>query len=125
MWFGFPNAGGKPYMNSSESIWGKFLGCWPSKRKQNIGRTPHARPRSVAGLDSTKVWGFPGCRFHQRQSAIHIGRVFQGRQRNFNGQSFWARGFFVSTVDRDEKVIREYIKKQEAEDRRLDQLQMF
>jgi len=31
----------------------------------------------------------------------------------------------VSTVGRDEKIIREYIKKQEAEDKRLDQLQMF
>ncbi len=58
-------------------------------------------------------------------SAIHIARVFQGRQKNFIGQSFWARGFFVSTVGRDKKVIREYIKKQEAEDKRLDQLQMF
>jgi putative transposase len=48
-----------------------------------------------------------------------------GRRRNFVGYSFWARGYFVSTVGRDETVIREYIKKQEDEDRRLDQLQMF
>ena len=63
--------------------------------------------------------------FIKGKSAIHIARVFQGRKKNFTGQSFWARGYFVSTVGRDEKVIREYIKKQEAEDKRLDQLQMF
>ncbi|MEN6489536.1 MAG: transposase, partial [Smithella sp.] len=59
------------------------------------------------------------------KSAIHIARVFQGRKKNFTGQSFWGRGYFVSTVGRDEKVIWEYIKKQEADDKRLDQLQMF
>ncbi len=63
--------------------------------------------------------------FINGKSAIHIARVFQGRKKNFTGQSFWARGYFVSTVGKDEKVIQEYIKKQEAEDKRLDQLQMF
>ena len=63
--------------------------------------------------------------FIKGKSAIHIARVFQGRKKNFAGQSFWARGYFVSTVGKDEKVIQEYIKKQEAEDKRLDQLQMF
>jgi putative transposase len=63
--------------------------------------------------------------FIKGKGAIHIARVFQGRKKNFTGQSFWARGYFVSTVGKDENVIREYIKKQEAEDKRLDQLQMF
>jgi hypothetical protein len=36
-----------------------------------------------------------------------------------------ARGYFVSTVGRDEKVIREYIKIQEKEDQRLDQLNLW
>ena len=59
------------------------------------------------------------------KSAIHIARVFLGRKKNFTGQTFWARGFFVSTVGRDEQTIRQYINKQEAEDCRLDQLNMF
>ncbi len=58
------------------------------------------------------------------KSAIHIARTFGGRTRNFVGESFWARGYFVSTVGRDEQVIREYIRRQEAEDRRQDQLQL-
>jgi putative transposase len=58
------------------------------------------------------------------KSAIHVARTYSGRKKNFVGQSFWARGFFVSTVGRDEKVIREYIRHQEKEDRRIDQMQL-
>jgi len=59
------------------------------------------------------------------KSAIHIARNYMGQQRNFTGHQFWARGYFVSTVGRDEKTVREYIKTQEKEDRRLDQLNLF
>ena len=58
------------------------------------------------------------------KSAIHIAREFGGRKRNFVGQHFWARGYFVTTVGRDEKVIREYIRRQEQEDRRQEQLRL-
>jgi len=59
------------------------------------------------------------------KSAIHIARNYMGQRRNFTGHQFWARGYFVSTVGRDEKTVREYIKTQEEEDRRLDQLNLF
>ena len=59
------------------------------------------------------------------KSAIHIARVYGERRRNFVGQHFWARGYFVSTVGRDEQVIREYIRHQEAEDHRLEQMQLW
>src|SRR6476659_5409969 len=59
------------------------------------------------------------------KSAIHLARVYGERKRNFVGQHFWARGYFVSTVGRDEAVIKEYIRKQETEDARLDQLNMW
>ena len=58
------------------------------------------------------------------KSAIHIARVYGERKRNFVGQHFWARGYFVSTLGRDEDVIREYIQRQEEEDRRLDQMEL-
>jgi len=63
--------------------------------------------------------------FIKGKSAIHIARAYMGRKQNFTGQKFWARGYYVSTVGDDEETIREYIKKQEAEDRRLEQLEMF
>jgi putative transposase len=59
------------------------------------------------------------------KSAIHLARVYGERKRNFVGQHFWARGYFVSTVGRDEGVIREYIRNQEQEDQRLDQLNLW
>ena len=63
--------------------------------------------------------------FMKGKSAIHIARTYGERKRNFVGQHFWARGYFVSTVGRDEKSIREYIKQQELEDQRLEQLRML
>lgn len=58
------------------------------------------------------------------KSAINIARNVMGRRKNFAGENFWARGYFVSTVGVDEKVIREYICNQEKEDERLEQLQL-
>ena len=63
--------------------------------------------------------------FIKGKSAIHLARVYGEKRRNFVGQSFWARGYFVSTVGRDENVIREYIRCQEDEDNRLDQLNLW
>ena len=59
------------------------------------------------------------------KSAIHLARVYGERKRNFVGQHFWARGYFVSTVGRDEATIRAYIRHQEQEDQRLDQLNLL
>jgi putative transposase len=59
------------------------------------------------------------------KSAIHVARVYGERKRNFIGQHFWARGFFVSTVGRDEATIRAYIQHQEREDQRFDQLRLW
>lgn len=63
--------------------------------------------------------------FIKGRSAIHMARVYEERKKNFVGQHFWARGFLVSTVGRDEGVVREYIRNQEEEGKRLDQLSMW
>jgi putative transposase len=63
--------------------------------------------------------------FIKGKSAIHLAGVYGERKRNFVGQYFWARGYFVSTVGRDEEVIREYIRNRENEDTRLEQLSMW
>ena len=60
------------------------------------------------------------------KSAIQIARNFQGRTKNFVGQHLWARGYYVSTVGKDEKTVREYIQRQEQEDKRIDnQMKLF
>jgi len=58
------------------------------------------------------------------KSAISIVKNFRGRQRNFNGESFWARGYFVSTVGLDENMVIEYIRNQEKDDEHRDQLKL-
>ena len=62
--------------------------------------------------------------FIKGKSAIHIARVYAGRRRNFVGQHFWARGYWVSTVGKNEAAVRRYIQEQEKEDQRLEQLVM-
>ena len=58
------------------------------------------------------------------KSAIHIARVYAGRRRNFVGQHFWARGYWVSTVGKNEAAVRRYIQEQEKEDKRLEQMNL-
>jgi putative transposase len=98
-----------------------------AERKESCIEEGHLQPDHVHMLISippkypvSQVIGFI-----KGKSAIHLARVYGERKRNFAGQHFWSRGYFVSTVGRDEQVIREYIKRQEAEDKRLDQLNLW
>ena len=61
--------------------------------------------------------------FIKGKSAIYVARNFEGRA-NVRGRSFWARGYFASTVGHDEELVRKYIRDQEHEDRRIDQLEL-
>jgi putative transposase len=59
------------------------------------------------------------------KSAIHIARTYHGQRKNYSGMNFWARGYFVSTVGANEDVVRAYIREQEQEDHRIEQLNLF
>ena len=59
------------------------------------------------------------------KSAIYIARNYLGQKKNYNGMHFWARGYFVSTVGADEAMVRAYIRNQEQEDQRIEQLNLF
>ena len=76
-------------------------------------------------IDPADACRIAGDGYIKGKSAIHLARVYGERKRNFVGQNFWARGYFVSTVGRDEAVIREYIRNQEKEDQRLDQMNLW
>ena len=89
------------------------------------GRASDAGSRAHDAGDTAKVRGLAGVGFIKGKSAIHLARVYGERKQNFVGQHFWARGYFVSTVGRDEAVIRDYIKNQEKEDERLEQLGLW
>ena len=69
-----------------------------------------------------------GCCWSARRTCsaeVRCPRAYGERKRNFVGQHFWARGYFVSTVGREEATIRAYIRHQEQEDQRLDQLNLL
>ena len=63
--------------------------------------------------------------FIKGKSAISIARQFTGKTKNFTGENFWARGYFVSTVGLDEEVVKAYIREQEKEEERYEQLSLW
>ena len=123
MWYGFQNAGGKSSSNNCAKIWAKSSGNWLGNGRATYWKATSCRTMLISIPPKYSVAQVVG--YIKGKSAIHIARTFLGRKKNFTGSSFWARGYFVSTVGRDEEIVRQYIKKQESEDRRLDQLNMF
>jgi len=97
-----------------------------AEQKQSRVEEGHLMPAHVHMMISipTKYAVSEVVGFIKGKSAIHLARVYGERKQNFVGQHFWARGYMVSTVGRDETVIREYIRNPEEEDKRLDQLNL-
>jgi len=89
-----------------------------AEQKECTVEEGHLMPDHVHMLVS-QVMGFV-----KGKSAIHIARVYAGRRRNFVGQHFWARGYWVSTVGKNEAAARRYIQEQEKEDQRLEQMEL-
>jgi putative transposase len=98
-----------------------------AEHKESRIEEGHLLPDHVHMLISIppKYWVAQVVGYIKGKSAIHLARTYGERKRNYEGQNFWARGYYVSTVGRDAKVIREYIKNQEEEDTRLDQLKLW
>jgi putative transposase len=98
-----------------------------ARQKEGRSEEGHLRPAHVHRLLSIppkySVAAIVGSL--KGKSAIHLARTYRGRRSNCLGESFWARGYCVSTVGRDERKIRDYIRNQEQADIRLDQLKLF
>jgi putative transposase len=110
--------GARRRIRNYDVIWARFSGGLRTRGKRK------SRPDHVHMLLSippkyavSQVVGYI-----KGKSAIHLARVYGERKRNFVGRHFWARGFFVNTVGRDEDAIRAYIRNQEKEDQRLEQM---
>nr|WP_321467455.1 IS200/IS605 family transposase [uncultured Desulfobulbus sp.] len=98
-----------------------------ARQKESRVLEGHLQPDHVHMLISipTKYAVSQVVGFMKGKSAIHIARTYLGQKKNYSGMSFWARGNFVSTVGADEEVVREYIRDQEKEDQRIEQLNLF
>ena len=126
MWCLFPSAEEKCCTESCDGIWVRYSANWRSRIESRIEQG-HLMPDHVHMMIAippkyavSQVIGFI-----KGKSAIHLAGVYGERKRNFVGQHFWARGYWVSTVGRDEAVIRDYIRQQEQEDQRLDQINLW
>jgi len=91
---------------------------------QDRRRTSDARPCAHPDIDPAEVFCGGGDRVLEREKLDLDSQNVERKLRNFLGHKFWARGYFVSTVGRDEETIRAYIKNQEIADKQLDQLQL-
>ena len=91
---------------------------------QDRRRTFDAGPRAYADIDPAEIFGGEVIGYLRGKSSIWVAQNVERKLRNFLGHKFWARGYFVSTVGRDEETIRTYIKNQEITDKQLDQLQL-
>ena len=94
------------------------------KEAEIVERASAAGSRShvLEGTSEMRVSNVVGCL--KGKSAIMIARFFVGKERNFTGENFWARGYFVSTVGLDEATVIAYIRNREAEEERHEQLKM-
>jgi putative transposase len=122
----FQNVAARRCIKSFVGIWAKCSAGLRFKKESKV-EEGHLMPDHVHMLLSippkyavSQVVGFI-----KGKSAIHMARVYGERKRNFVGQHFWARGFFVNTVGRDEEAIRAYIRNQEKEDQRLEQMNLW
>ncbi len=98
-----------------------------TKQKESVIEEGHPMPDRVHMLISippkhsvAEILGFL-----KGRSSIWTAQNIANKHRNFVGHKFWARGYFVSTVGADERTIRNYIRNQESEDKRLDDLSLF
>jgi len=125
MWCSSRSAGGRRCRGSCGSTWEKLRK--PAVQKESRIEEGHLLPDHVHMMIAippkyavSQVIGLI-----KGKSAIHRARVYGERKRNFEGEHFWARGYCVSTVGRDETGIRDYIRNQEQEDKRLDQMNLW
>ena len=95
-----------------------------TKGMQSRGGTSDTGSRARAVVGAAEVFGVERDGVYQGKECDSRCRVYAGRRRNFVGQHFWARGYWVSTVGKNEAAVRRYIQEQEKEDKRLEQLEL-
>ena len=96
--------------------------CAPEESRR---RALDARSRAHAAVDPAETCGVAGRRVHQGQERDPHGSGLWRAQTQFRRTALLARGFFVNTVGRDDEAIRAYIRNQEKEDQRLEQMNLW
>lgn len=113
---------GKAYCLAKSVVHRQVSGIGDAKREPDRGRSPDTRSHAHANCDTAEVRGIAGDWVYQGQKRDPSGSGLQRESAELRRAAFLGAGFFVSTLGRDEAVIREYIRGQEEQDRRDDQL---
>lgn len=102
--------------------WRSFQRFIYTKGERSRGRSPNSGPFVHMLLSISQKYSIAQIvGFIKGKSAIHIARSFSGHKRNFTGKNFWAKGYMFCAHSMQRRKGRSRIlKKQEAEDRRLD-----
>lgn len=106
-------------------IYGKYSSAGEAEGMPDRGGASDARSRAYARVDAAKTLGGHIVGFLKGKSAIYIAHRYARRPGNATGQSFWARGYDVSTVGYNEQAIRQYIRDQEKAQLNAEQQTLF
>src|SRR2546427_5071620 len=109
----------------TQRTWADHAGVSTTERERGGGGASDGRSCSHDVVDPAEVFGIRGGGVHQGEECDSDCTKIYGSDEELCWVDFWARGYYVSTVGRDEAQVRNYIREQEKEDRRLDQLKMF
>ncbi len=112
-------------MSSCEGTSGEVFRKLAEQKENRIERASDARSCAHVICDPAEVCGVAGGGVHQGQERDHLARVYGRAGAELRRAAFLGRGYFVSTVGRDEELVREYIRNQEEEDERLDQMNLW
>jgi putative transposase len=108
-----------------KTSWGGFQRTIYAKGEQSHRRSPHARPRAYADIDTTQVCSVTNHRVHKGQKRDTYRKRTFWQKKKLHGTTFLGQRYHVSTVGKDEEAIRNYIRSQEKEDQRIEQLNLF
>ena len=114
MLYSFRNIGARHSLGSCVRTWESCFGSWPGRRNARLRKGTGWAIRCICWRRPPKYAVSQVVGYLKGKSAIDIARTYGGKRRNFVGEHFWARGYWVSTVGRDEAAVR-YIQQQEKE----------
>ena len=108
IWCSCPQAQARVVWEDSQISGSGVAGIGPATGKYDRGRPYGGGSRPHVDQDPAKYAVSEVVGYLKGKSAIAVARQFSGRQRNFTGEQFWARGYAVSTVGFEEEQVKAY-----------------
>lgn len=94
------------------------------KRSRDNRSGSNARSYPLIRIDATKIQRIGICRIPKGKSSLMIFDRHANLKYKYGNRHFWCRGYYVDTVGRNEKTIKEYVRNRHQEDIASDQICM-